>query len=101
MVKITTTDTVSTDLYLQLYEEDVVAGTIANLIPPTTNFVLPQGQQAVRFTTADSEIPSGGIEFTLGRAVYAEVMNGSAAGSSSYVANEGPNGLYITFYLVE
>ena len=99
--EITTTDTVSTDLYLQLYEENIVAGTSAQPIPPTTNFVLPQGQQFVRFTTADAEIPVQGIEFTLARAMYAEVMNGSAAGSSSYVATEGANGIYITFYLIE
>lgn len=99
--EITTTDTVSTDLYLQLYQENIVAGTSASPIPPTTNFVLPQGQQSIRFTTADTEIPVNGIEFTLGRAVYAAVTNGSAAGSTSYVATEGANGLYITFYLIE
>jgi hypothetical protein len=99
--EITTTDTVSTNLYLQLYEENITAGISAQPIPPTTNFVLPQGQQSVRFTTADTEIPSSGIEFSLGRAMYAAVTNGSAAGSSSYVATEGPNGIYVTFHLIE
>jgi len=49
----------------------------------------------------DTEIPAAGTEFDEGEMLYGVVTNGAAAGSSNYVATEGPNGIYITLYLIE
>lgn len=99
-LEITTADTVSTDLYFQISEEDVVSGSSASP-NPFSNFVLPQGERSVRYTTADTEIPANGIQFETGNVLYGTVTNGSAAGSSNYIANEGPNSITITFIFVE